>query len=100
MPDESEVPPDLQIALDNTPTETGYVKPLDLIPPEEWPPCPECDTRLSLSSIATDQHDEVLAARFICATCPEYEHAPQWVLETATDELHFAGAPEPERPDF
>lgn len=94
---DSEVPRDLQVALENTPTEINWTKPLNLLPPEEWPPCPECGDRLSLSSVATGAGDEVLAARFLCQTCPAFEHTPQFVLEVATGELHFDGAPEPKR---
>lgn len=94
---DSEVPLDLKRALKNTPSTTSMTKPGELLPPTEWPPCPACGDRLSLASVATGRGDAVVAARFICQSCPEFEYTPQFVYEAATDELYFDQAPEPTR---
>lgn len=84
---ESEVPLDLQHALDNV-EDGGRGLLFDIHPPEEWHDCPECGERLHAQSVIHDGPDDILAVKYSCKCLA------LWVWEAETDELHYRGEAE------
>jgi hypothetical protein len=84
---ESEVPLDLQRSFEGTDSEISYTKPVEVFPPKEWPPCPDCGDRLTLSSVGIDAQDELLAAQMICHQ--EGDDGAMYVYESVTGTVYF-----------
>jgi hypothetical protein len=87
--DESEVPLDLQDAIENAEDGGGGLW-LDIHPPTDWHDCPECGTRLYGQSLFHANGD-ILAVTY---SCTNDDCLTLWVWEQATDELYYRGEAE------
>jgi hypothetical protein len=83
---ESEVPLDLQDAIENA-IDGGVGLWLDIHPPTDWHDCPECGTRLYGESLFHTT-DDILAVTYACTND---DCLARWVWETVANELHYRG---------
>lgn len=84
---ESHVPPVLTQLFERPASELSGPQPLDVFQPADWPPCPVCADRLIASSVATDAHNELVAAAMICYN--RDHETSQYVYNVATDTVYF-----------
>ena len=96
---ESHVPPALAQRFERSESEQPPPKPLDVFPPADWPPCPDCAGRLMATAVATDAHDALVATAM---TCYNREHvSKRYVYDIGTETVYFEqvrGGPATEPP--
>jgi hypothetical protein len=82
----SPVPPTLRRLFERSASERSGPQPLDVFAPADWPPCPACGDRLLAAAVATDAHDDLVAAAM---TCYNRDHGiRQYVYNVATDTVY------------
>jgi hypothetical protein len=66
-------------------SEPSAQQPLDIVPPTDWPPCPDCDGRLMATAVATDAQETLVAA---VMTCDNSTHATKrYVYDVGAETL-------------
>jgi hypothetical protein len=95
----SHVPTALAQLFEHPESEQPGPQPLDVFPPADWPPCPDCAGRLMATAVATDAHDALVAATM---TCYNRDHASKrYVYDVVTETVYFEqlrGGPATEPP--
>lgn len=82
----SPVPPTLRRLFERPASERSAPQPLDVFAPADWPSCPACGDRLLAAGVATDTHNELVAAAM---TCYNRDHEiRQYVYNVATDTVY------------
>jgi hypothetical protein len=96
---ESHVPPALTQLFERPASEQPPPKPLDVFPPADWPPCPDCAGRLMATAVATDVQETLIAA---IMTCYNRDHvSKRYVYDVGTETVYFEqvrGGPATELP--
>jgi hypothetical protein len=95
----SRVPPALAQLFERPASEQPPPKPLDVFPPADWPPCPDCAGRLMATAVATDAQETLVAATM---TCYNRDHvSKRYVYDVSTETVYFEqirGGPATELP--
>jgi hypothetical protein len=83
---ESNVPPVLAQLFECPVSERTAPQPLDVFPPTDWPSCPDCAERLIPAAVATDAHDELVAAAMNCYNSDH--ETRRYIYEIATETVY------------
>jgi hypothetical protein len=84
---ESHVPTALAQLFERPASEQPPPKPLDIFPPADWPPCPDCAGRLMATAVATDAQETLVAAAM---TCYNRDHvSKRYVYDVGTETVYF-----------
>jgi hypothetical protein len=95
----SRVPPALAQLFERPASEQPPPNPLDIFPPADWPPCPDCAGRLMATAVATDAQETLAAAAM---TCYNRDHvSKRYIYDVSTETVYFEqvrGGPETQPP--